>query len=135
MRIRSTAALAASVLSFVPSAPAHAAPPTVGSQFTTTTHQQEGSGRLVVVGCRALATQGGNFQVPLLTEVTCSVNDTVRTVMAPGAVAATQLVLVVPPGPVIACHSGESLVMDQEPDANAMYHVTTGPTCMRLPGT
>lgn len=136
MQTRHRAAVAAAVLAFVPGTPAaEAAPPTVDVNFTTSVHRPGAGGWLVVLGCRATVTTGSNTQVPLATKATCSVNDTERSVVVPGAAAATQIAVVVPLGPVYACVSGEAAVMDVEQGNNQLHYATNSPPCHRLDGT
>jgi hypothetical protein len=141
MRAHRVAAAAASLLAFTPwsATTAHAVPPRVDATFTTSLNHRVGGNWFVTVGCKAVTTvagqAGGMWQAGLATKVTCTVNDTSRTVTAVGTAAATQVALVAPLGPVYACVSGEAAVIDVEGGSNALYHVTAGPNCIRLPNT
>lgn len=140
MRIRRTAAVAASMLAFVPWTPAaHAAGPSVQAQFTISYNQMVGGGWLAIVGCKGVAVTSTNTQVPLAAQVTCRVQDsantTSRSAVAPGPAATTEVSVLAPLGPVYACVSAEAALMETESGNNELFYVSAAPPCIRLPNT
>lgn len=132
------AAVAAAVLTaLLPSTPASATPPYLDVIFNVTFSDDEviPGNHVAVASCRAAVVIGAATQVPLATKVTCSINDTTRTQVTPGGASATTVVTVEPHGPVVACVTGEAVVMETEPDRNELFLVEGGPICQRYPDT
>lgn len=124
------AVVAAAVLaSLLPAAPASATPPYLDPMFIATFSEDAGGNRVAGATCRAAVIVGSPTQVALATRVTCSVQDTTRTQVTPGGASATAVTSVEPPGLVVACVSGEAVVMETESGRNELFLIERGPIC------
>lgn len=134
MAIRHATVIAAAMLGMVSTAPAaHAADPGIMFRFSPSGSAGQLGQLVVATVCEAIAMPGVQTQVPLAIEITCwieDVADTESAMMAPGALVAAPLAVVMP-APVWICARATAAFLETEPGRNEILSVTDG-TCIEL---